>query len=177
MKALKLAASALAAVAAVLVAAAPAAVATPAATAAYGRPALAELRNLTAKYHDARAAVADGYVPTDVCVESPEGGMGYHFVNPALVMDGIVDFKRPEVVVFVPSPTGLRLGAVEYVQPDADQNLATDDDRPSVFGHPFDGPMPGHEPGMPIHYDLHVWLWKHNPNGLFAAWNPTVHCP
>jgi hypothetical protein len=30
---------------------------------------------------------------------------------------------------------------------------------------------------MPIHYDLHVWLWQHNPSGLFAPWNPDVTCP
>jgi hypothetical protein len=50
-------------------------------------------------------------------------------------------------------------------------------DRPSLFGVKFDGPMLGHEAGMPIHHDLHLWLWKHNPSGLFAMWNPRVHCP
>jgi hypothetical protein len=34
----------------------------------------------------------------------------------------------------------------------------------------------GH-PEMPIHYDLHVWLYRHNPAGMFAMWNPSVHCP
>jgi hypothetical protein len=29
---------------------------------------------------------------------------------------------------------------------------------------------------MPIHYDLHVWLWKHNPSGLFAPFNPEASC-
>jgi hypothetical protein len=51
-----------------------------------------------------------------------------------------------------------------------------DDDRPSVLGVPFDGPMPAHEPGQPIHYDLHMWLWVNNPAGLFAPWNPKVTC-
>jgi hypothetical protein len=37
--------------------------------------------------------------------------------------------------------------------------------------------MPGHQPGMPIHYDLHVWLWMDNPSGMFAPWNPRVRCP
>lgn len=23
---------------------------------------------------------------------------------------------------------------------------------------------------------LHVWLWKHNPNGMFEDWNPNVSC-
>ena len=37
--------------------------------------------------------------------------------------------------------------------------------------------MLGHNPKMPIHYDLHVWLYRHNPAGKFAMWNPTVSCP
>jgi len=36
--------------------------------------------------------------------------------------------------------------------------------------------MPGHFAGMPVHYDLHVWLWKHNPAGMFAEWNPGLSC-
>ena len=30
--------------------------------------------------------------------------------------------------------------------------------------------------GMPVHYDLHVWLWKHNPSGVFAPFNPDASC-
>jgi hypothetical protein len=37
--------------------------------------------------------------------------------------------------------------------------------------------MFGHAPGMPIHYDLHVWLWKKNPSGMFAARTPDARCP
>jgi hypothetical protein len=29
---------------------------------------------------------------------------------------------------------------------------------------------------MPVHYDLHVWLWQDNPAGMFALFNPTVTC-
>lgn len=45
-----------------------------------------------------------------------------------------------------------------------------------MFGQPFDGPMPGHEPGMPVHYDLHVWVGRANPAGVFSPWNPKVSC-
>jgi hypothetical protein len=105
--------------------------------------------------------------------------MGIHYANEELIADGELDVTTPEILVYQPMPSGkLRLGAVEYFQVDGDQDLATDDDRPSMFGHmPFDGPMLGHEPGMPIHYDLHVWLNRHNPAGLFAMWNPRVNCP
>ena len=41
----------------------------------------------------------------------------------------------------------------------------------------FDGPMPGHNPQMPVHYDLHVWLYRYNNSGLFAPWNPRLKCP
>jgi hypothetical protein len=40
--------------------------------------------------------------------------------------------------------------------------------------------MAGHEPVLPEalhHWDLHVWLWKSNPSGLFSSTNPTVKCP
>jgi hypothetical protein len=37
--------------------------------------------------------------------------------------------------------------------------------------------MLGHNPQMPIHYDLHLWVGRHNPAGLFAQWNPAISCP
>jgi len=87
-----------------------------------------------------------------------------------------LDGDAPAVIAPSATAESRRLVAAEWIVVDKDQNLATDDDRPSLFGMPFDGPMPGHVDGMPIHYDLHVWLWKHNPSGLFAPWNPSVSC-
>ena len=26
-------------------------------------------------------------------------------------------------------------------------------------------------------WGLHVWIWRHNPDGMFAARNPRVSCP
>jgi hypothetical protein len=37
--------------------------------------------------------------------------------------------------------------------------------------------MPGHNPTMPIHYDLHLWFWADNPAGFFAPFNPNLSCP
>ena len=137
---------------------------------------LAAVRSATARYHDPAAAQADGYLPGHDCTQSPAGTMGYHWVNPS-AFDGPLDVTRPQVLVYQPSPSGgLRLVAVEYLVWDADQDLTTDDDRPTLFNRGFDGPMPGHEPGMPIHYDLHVWVWQHNPSGMFAPWNPAGSC-
>jgi hypothetical protein len=30
---------------------------------------------------------------------------------------------------------------------------------------------------MPVHYDLHVWVWEDNPLGLFAPVNSNLACP
>ena len=132
----------------------------------------------TIRFHSVQQAVAEGYLPGSPCIASPAGGMGIHYENAALMADPAVDPARPEMLLYEPDATGsLRLVGLEYWKSDADGNLATSDDRPSLFGRPFDGPMPGHSPVMPVHYDLHVWIWKSNPSGLFAEFNPRVSCP
>lgn len=133
----------------------------------------------TKQFRRPQAAVAAGYVQVSECTELPGvGGMGVHYIHPALAGDDVVDPRKPELLVYVPQRDGsLRLGAVEYFVADSDQDASTDEDRPSLFGrYPFEGPMAGHEPGMPVHYDLHVWLYKHNPAGQLASWNPRVTC-
>jgi hypothetical protein len=138
--------------------------------------ALAELRRDLAPYKDVEKAYADGFVPVSECTESPLGGMGVHFLNPARAM-APVDPKNPAILLYSPTDDGgYRLIGAEWFAADADQNVSTDGDRPSLWGRPFDGPMAGHDPGMPVHYDLHVWLYDSNPAGVFAAWNPSVGC-
>ena len=138
------------------------------------------------KYQDVNVAKAAGYAPASPCTffpggggnaSSDQGGMGVHFMNQAYVADGKLIPSKPELLVYQPTANGgFQLVAAEYFKPDADQNVKTDGDRPTLFGRAFDGPMLGHAPGMPIHYDLHVWFWKYNTDGLFAEWNPAVTC-
>ena len=52
--------------------------------------------------------------------------MGVHYGNPELIADGRLDATRPEILVDHPSREAAVLGAVEYFQADADQDLATD---------------------------------------------------
>ncbi len=141
---------------------------------------LAAARQSTDKYHDVSVALADGYVPVSLCIEVPGlGVMGIHYANFGL-MAPPVDLSTPEVLLYVPTDSGLRLVGVEYYQPYLGP---LDEDRPSLFGQPFDGPMnTDHEPVGPPdyigadHYDLHVWLWQGNPDGIFADFNPNVSC-
>jgi len=136
---------------------------------------IAAVRSATARYHDVQVAIADGYVPSDHCVASPAGVMGYHYTKPSLLAQP-PDLRRPAMLLYLPTEKGLELGGVEWIQADGDQDPATDADRPSLLGVPFNGPMPGHEPGQPVHYDLHAWVWQHNPAGTFAQFNPAASC-
>jgi hypothetical protein len=137
-------------------------------------PALAEARAALAKYADPYVAVRDGYFSTLGCVYYASGGMGVHFLNPQL-LGPVPDPMKPQILIYEPDGDKLRLVAAEWFIP-----LATGvKQRPTLFGQPFDGPMEGHEPLLPAdlhHYDLHVWLFKGNPAGLFAATNPNVKC-
>ena len=148
-------------------------------------PELKKVREALNKYQDPIVAVHDGYFSTVGCVDYPKagtpgqvpyprGGMGIHFINVSLM--GQLDPLKPQVLVYEPVGGKLRLVAAEYFVP-----LSPDvKERPQLFGQPFDGPMEGHHPLMPHelkHYDLHVWLWKNNPAGLFAPTNPDVKCP
>lgn len=139
-------------------------------------PELEKVRAAVEKYKDPVVTVRDGYFSTLGCVQYPTGGMGIHFLNGQLVSP-VPDPMKPPILLYEPGDDGkLTLVGVEYFVP-----LATGvDGRPTIFGQPFDGPMEGHEPLMPAelhHYDLHVWLFKKNPAGLFKSTNPDVRCP
>lgn len=143
------------------------------ASAKRGEAGLGAVRAFTDQYHSEAAAVADGFQPTDECVP----GMGYHYLNISRIDDRLQP-NRPESLLYASTADGGReLAGAEWLVIDRDQDLSTDDDRPSLFGHDFDGPMPGHVPGMPIHYDLHAYAWVTNRAGAFATWNATMTCP
>jgi hypothetical protein len=122
---------------------------------------LAAARAASAKYHRVEVALADGFVDTGACVALPDGsgGMGVHFVNPGRLGDDHLEVTQPEVLLYEKDAHGrFRLTGVEYIGEPGD----------ALFGQTF---TPG-----PAGHALHVWLWKHNPSGMFADWNPTVSC-
>jgi hypothetical protein len=142
------------------------------------------LRKSLEKYQDYKVAVRDLYLSTVGCVhysgekiphhmEYPKGAMGVHFVN--LTVQGPPDPMKPNVLIYEPVGKELKLVAVEWLVP-----LTPDTrQRPQLFGQAFMGPMEGHEPLIPkefVHYDLHAWLFKDNPLGMFSPTNPDVKC-
>lgn len=141
------------------------------------------MRKALAKYEDPYVAVRDLYLSTVGCVhydgtkmeghmDYPKGAMGIHFVN--LTIQGPPDPLKPNVLIYEPVGSKLKLVAAEWLVP-----LAVAKERPVLLGQPFQGPMEGHEPLIPQgfhHYDLHAWLFKDNPLGMFTPTNPNVTC-
>ncbi len=144
---------------------------------------LAAARRATTQYHDVSRAVADGYVQLSGHVP----GMGAHFANlglmetpfnlaqPEILLYSLTEGNRPklvavEYVVVGPEPDGLagdsdvweiHLASCHY--PDGSEELQPD---PSLC------PLPAFwHPGI---WALHVWIWRGNPDGVFAAFNPNV---
>jgi hypothetical protein len=140
-------------------------------------------RHATEKFRRLAVAQHKGYaLLTDAagiaCIDNPGvGGMGIHYANGKLVGDGKVNARKPDVLVYQPLPNGrMRLVALEYVVFQAAWD-AKHAKPPRLFGQTFELLGAGNRYGLDPFYELHAWIWKHNPRGLFDDWNPLVTCP
>jgi hypothetical protein len=157
--------------------------AVPALTLAGTEDDLEAARAATEAFTDPAAAETAGYGlppegPLHECIASfdDSGAMGLHHINGDLVGDAVVDAAAPEALVYEPGAGGgLELVAVEYVV-FAEAWDAANDMAPMLFGEMF---MLVDEPNryeLPAFYALHAWIWKENPSGTFASFNPDVTC-
>jgi hypothetical protein len=127
----------------------------------------------TAADQDVEVAEASGYASTlDTlgCFQDPQGGMGVHYLNDAL-LDDTVDLTKPEALVYELRADGSIDGLVahEYIVP---VDAWTSTGPPTLAGVPLH-----RHPTLPL-WVLHTWLWKDNASGDFADWNPAVRpCP
>ncbi len=154
------------------------------AAASSGQDDLAQVRSLTARYHDVQTAIEAGYELGYVngsgvriitgCIAHPtDGAMGYHYFNKGFIDDLVVDVEKPEGLVYEPGPNGrLKLVAVEYIVPGAGSNPPGVSEPPSVLGREMHILVPA--VGW---YIQHFWVWDHNPSGIESDWNPEIECP
>ncbi len=139
--------------------------------------ALAALRSRTASWHNRATAEADGYTVDVGCSdERTEGltasqarGMGYHTLNPTL-LDDHASLLEPELIVYDSNPASghARMVAFDYFIPAT--ALSKDAPAPSVEG--IGAPMTFND----AHdgWIAHIWVWKHNKDGMFDNFNPDV---
>jgi hypothetical protein len=135
------------------------------------------IRDATQAYHDVDAAIAAGFEQASPCVESPAGGMGFHYGRMASV-DATLDAADPEILLYEPiEGGGLRLVGIEFLVLSEPWDAANAG-APSLVDESFDDHRdPDLWHGLPFpHYEFHVWAWEENPSGLFTPFNPAVSC-
>ncbi len=167
-------------------------------------PDLVAVRRATERFRDVKVALAEGYVrdPGNFCDTAEMmgrpaelGAMGIHFFRPDLLgitgppsprVNGTgthTDFTKPSVLIYEPQKGGaLELVAVENLVFIKAWEAAGNTAPPSFQGVPWD--RMADDPATKIdeahmfepHYDRHVWLYRENPNGMFAQYNPKVSC-
>ena len=133
------------------------------------------VRNATKQYVDVNAATAAGYGPFLGCVSgSDHGAMGIHYVNGNL-LNGTVNATTPQALIYEPSNGGMTLVGVEFIA-DAATWLKNNSAPPVLDGQTFlfvDAP---NRFNIPAFFELHVWAWRHNPQGSYVDWNDYVSC-
>lgn len=169
-----------------------------------GEPSLADIRRVTERFRDVKVALAEGYLrdPMNICdtaemMGKPTalGAMGIHYFRPDLLgitappnprVDGNgthTDFSKPSILIYEPQADGsLALVAVENLVFAKSWKEAGNATPPTFHGVAYDTMID--DPATKIdeahmfepHYDRHVWLYRENPNGVFAQFNPRVSC-
>ncbi len=171
---------------------------------AAGEPTLDEVRQATERFRDVNVALAEGYIrdPFNICDSAAMmgrpaslGAMGIHYFRPDLLgvtappsprVNGSgthTDFRKPSILIYEPQANGsLQLVAVENLVFAAAWRAAGHAEPPSFHGVKWDSMAD--DPHTSIdeahmfepHFDRHVWLYRSNPNGIFAQFNPAVSC-
>jgi hypothetical protein len=157
--------------------------------------ALQQLARTLEPFKNVAYARSQGYVQGSGCEAHPTlGGMGHHYVNPRLLgltapVGGKVNgtgtytgVEPPAVLLYAPDGQGgLELVGIEMLV-FAEAWHAMNKNAPKYRGREYN--YMADNPATPLdeahgfmpHYDLHIWLFEHNPSGLYAQWNPAVTC-
>lgn len=173
-------------------------------TLALTEPTLEAVVAATERFKDVNVALAEGYVrdPMNICETADMlgrpaelGAMGIHYFRPdVLGITGVeprvngtgthTDFLAPAVLIYEPQADGsLELIAVENLTFIEAWEAAGNEGRPTFLGVEYD--LMADDPAtsevdeahmFEPHYDLHVWLYRDNPNGMFTQFNPSASC-
>lgn len=167
-------------------------------------PDLAAVRAATERFQNVEVALAEGYIadPANMCDTASMmgrpaeiGAMGVHYFRPDLLgitappnprVDGNgthTDFNQPSILIYEPQADGsMVLVAVENLVFKKAWEAAGNSAPPTFHGvpwdHMFDDPNTAVDEAHNFepHYDRHVWIYRDNPNGVFAQFNPNVTC-
>jgi hypothetical protein len=126
------------------------------------------LRRVTDRYHNIEVAKRDSFVLLHSCeTRLNDEPVGTVYVNMKRLTDGVINVEKPDALIYEPGPKGLKLVGVEFAIP---FSLWTKPQPPKFHGATF---QREDEFGV---FALHAWVWRENPDGLFAEINPRVTC-
>ena len=132
-----------------------------------------ELREAEAVEVSCQAAVVLG---ADNLIERLEPTGNARFVEFTTLLDPRQMPGQRDPILKWPYVDGLRIDealhpltliAVEYI---------THKGPASLEGHLFNFTGAPNRYGLPPFYEIHAWIWKHNPDGMFKDWNPDGTC-
>jgi len=124
-------------------------------------------REELSRLEDVSTAISEGYQTAGRYVRTDDGVLGTPFVNPDV---DALDETAPNMVLYDLTNEGqYRPLGVKWYVPASER-----DGPPTLFGRTFDGPTSSPLPFVPEHYALTVWLFRENPDGLFAPYNGAV---
>ncbi len=165
-------------------------------------PTLNQVKQAAERYRNVAVAVAEGYTTDNKCVTAEmlgypaeQGAMGLHYVRRDLLglpdkptgrvagTGTYTDFAKPAMLVYEPQADGkLELVAVENLVFKKAWEASGNVQPPNFRGNRYlllaDDPETkldeahNYEP----HYELHAWVLRDNPLGMFAPFNPNVTC-
>lgn len=124
-----------------------------------------QVKEATSKYRDVNVAINEGFFDASGFVPD----MGHHYILPQRI-DNTFELESPEILLYVPDGSGtMEFVAIEYAVP------VEDIENP---GNPPEG-FSGNQDVWHLNTDLkqwqlHVWIIRENPDGIFAAHNPTI---
>jgi hypothetical protein len=164
-------------------------------------PSVDTIRAVTERFTDVNVALAEGYVPDVQCVDATaaglpaeQGAMGVHYMRmdlldieeqePRVAGTGRhTDFLQPAILLYEPQADGsMELVGVENVVFEIAWDSVGFNEPPTYQGLPYvymadDSTTEADEAHMfEPHYERHIWLFRENPNGMFAEFNPNVTC-
>lgn len=124
-----------------------------------------QLKAATAKYTDIEVATDEGFFDASGFVPN----MGHHYILPPRI-DGTFELEKPEIILYAPSADGsMEFVAVEYAVPIEDL------ENPGSPPEGFTGNLDEWEINPNLsQWQLHVWIMKENPDGIFAPHNTLI---
>lgn len=124
------------------------------------------LRRVTDRYHNIEVAKRDSFVLLHSCeTRLNDEPVGTVYVNMKRLTDGVINVEKPDALIYEPTAHGLKLVGVEFAIP-----FSLSPQPPKFHGATF---QREDEFGV---FALHAWVWRENPDGLFAEINPRVTC-